>query len=977
MSEKVPKIENFSKETEKFILEEESENQLFKDVLERRRVQEEERKKNSKEKDTTPTEQKKSDKEKAEDLSNEIKETGAFKEFNVSFEELEKISGFEKLSNGQRLLVAENLKQLTLGRVHEEAGEKYEKDTAKARFLGRVWKGISKKYQIAKLEKSAAKNIISGGMEIHKDALVHLIERASDGPDVEVLKEGKLEVLYASGMENLNPEQKESIESFNQIASKFSKMPEEWRAGTASKKEQEKYKALRDQYEKTKADILEIKRDKSGYKEAALYVNDIDSRVYGDQFLNTHPDVEKQLQNITDKSIWTRAMANVATERGLYLAGGFITRTLTTSLLGLAGAPLAAAGMGGFIARKRAKEALVEHEKGARRGVEDRSKEAKNFVSVDSMREKLEKLSEKISTEKDPEKREKLLISLRARISYTQGKMEDGLINYGKGTERFASQYELISSLSSATVHAGAGRTGKSELGLRLDDFLQFKKQKISEAQEKYVRDQMIRGAVMGAGFAVAGYALRHFGEEWFGWGETEQSVTKTENSKVDFTAEQNQTVIKTEKGINIPNSQSEVLPVNSLTGIEENIRNLASEIQETPEYVVQQGDNIWKIIENKLEAHDIFRGLEEGQRTYLINELKDKVSAMSPQELKEFGIGSGDPNVIYAGETLDFSKIMNTESISGSVAHIETLTDAQIVSIEENNIKIADWVKEHPDTTLTAEKIDIILGSEGYVGVEEIQSLKPLGTTSRIDPEELFIQKIDTLYGSEGILNTSGENSFDWRGLKGKTVEEVMNKNTFPSEDIWGDEIEQTGIDSEEAVRKTQEYVQNLINEGGIKPVSGETIEEFYKRTASIELEKVSQDKITSIPTIPKTPEEILKDLSEPEHLLSDSEMVEWIMQNKLKSIYEDNFLFFKGSKIEEWIGDPEKGIVGVKDMKVENILKGDFGEGVNSAASDNKKRLLDFLYGLRKGVEPTEGETTENYMRRALATPVPPPSK
>lgn len=805
---------------------------------------------------TIGIERKEIEKNKVESLRREIKETEAFGEFGVSLDELKKMEGFEALSHGQRLLVAENLKQIILGRIHEEAGEKYKEDTAKARFLGRIWQNISKRYQIAKLEKSTAKDIISGGMEVNGGILAHLIERAGDGPDVEVEKDGSLKMLYVSGSENLSIEEKEVIENFNNIASKFSRVPEEWRFDTASKKEQKEYQDLREQYEKAKAGVLGIKKGEVGDKAAALCMNDIDSHVYGNQNLNTHPDVEEQLQNITDKNVWMHAMANVATERGIYSAAGFITRSVTTGLFGIAGLPLAAAGVGGFMARRRAREVLREHEMEARRGVKDSSSEAKNFVNADQLRGKLEKLAEKVILEENPEKKEKLLTSLRARISYTQGKIEDGLVDYGKGENRFASQYELISSLGAAVSGIEVGSAGESKLEKRLESFLNFKERKISEAQEKYLRNQMIKGAAIAAGFAVAGYALRQFGEEWFGWGKkagvevikakaapftlvdgqsdirpgggsSPDGLSSVDSASVSHGAlnEQSNPGISEQTHVNTSAEVNpDVVSVVGASSVEDASQELAKEIPAI-EYTVKSGDNIWGIIENKLETQGLFEGMEEGQRTHLIDTFKDKITAMSPQELKEIGITSGDPNVLKAGESINLTSVLgDTEALPSAMHASEMLSDVQIEAIEANNIKIADWIASHPNQSITAERIDNILSGGG-----------------------------------------------------------------------------------------TETFTPDVL--------------------------RAADD----------------------------------VMQDKIKNIYEHGFLFFKGSQIEEWTGNPSDGIVGIKDMPVENILKGNFGEpfggGLDAAQENNREQLLEFLNELKSEIEPKSGETTEEYIRRALA--------
>lgn len=241
-------------------------------------------------------------------------------------------------------------------------------------------------------------------------------------------------------------------------------------------------------------------------------------------------------------------------------------------------------------------------------------------------------------------------------------------------------------------------------------------------------------------------------------------------------------------------------------------------------EHTVKSGDSVWSIIEDKLEAQALFEGMEEGQRTHLIDTFKDKITSMSPEELKDIGIVSGDPNALKVGETLDLTSILgDSEALPEAMLDAETLSDAQIESIEANNVKIAEWTQSHPGESLTSDRINEILS----------------GTD------------VDTL--STEVLS-----------------------------------------------------------------------------------------------------------------------MADDVMQNKIKSIYEHGFLFFKGSQIEEWTGNPTDGIVGVKDMKVENILKGNFGEpfggGLDAAQENNREQLLSFLNELKAEVKPIDGETTEEYVRRAL---------
>ncbi len=99
-------------------------------------------------------------------------------------------------------------------------------------------------------------------------------------------------------------------------------------------------------------------------------------------------------------------------------------------------------------------------------------------------------------------------------------------------------------------------------------------------------------------------------------------------------------------------------------------------------------------------------------------------------------------------------------------------------------------------------------------------------------------------------------------------------------------------------------------------------------------------------------------------------------VMQDKISEIYKYKFLFFGGSQIDEWTGNSADGIVGIKDMKVSDILAGNFGDpfhgDMDAAQENNREQLLKFLNELRAEVNPVEGETTSEYVKRALAVQI-----
>ncbi|MFH1427571.1 MAG: hypothetical protein ABIG60_03515 [Patescibacteria group bacterium] len=439
------------------------------------------------------------------------------KDFNLSKKDLESIEGFKSLSEGQQRLAAQNLKQASLGRIQEEASENYRQNTAEKNFLGRIWQGISKKYQIAKLEKAKAEEITRGGKNVHQETLQQLVSGLKTyGPDVEI-KGDKLEIKFASGFKNLKPEQQKIVDNFNQVANEYSRLPDEWRLKSSSRVEYKRFNKIKQSFEKSKTELLNVAKEIKGDKEACLYLNNVEGNIKINQFLSAHPEVEKQLKNIKDKEVWQRALLNIATERGIYMAGGFLTRTATMSLLGIVGAPIAAGISGGYIANVRAKENLKDREKLARRGVKDISKESLKYSEIEKVNNKTNLLIEKIENpELSSEKKEAYKKSLRLNIDWLEDKLNKGLIDFGQAKNRFARQYNLIQSLGNAKV-ASYSYALDDKYKKRFNLAINGRDSKAEKAKKEYVWKQTKKGAYTAATFAAVGWLIRDImsGQGW------------------------------------------------------------------------------------------------------------------------------------------------------------------------------------------------------------------------------------------------------------------------------------------------------------------------------------------------------------------------------------------------------------------------------------------------------------------------------
>lgn len=722
--------------------------------------------------------------------------------FGFAAKELQEIPGYAKLTEGQKEMVFENLRQVTLGRIQEEAEEEHKKNTTESKFLGRVWQGISKRYQIAKLERGKFKELESGGIATHGKFLEKLIAGAKEGPEATRNPDGTLEIKFVSEKaykelvgHDANDREREFIGSLNASITNFAKIPDEWALPSATKKEKKEYEAAKEQYENARHTLIEHMNNGRGGQYALEKAFGLDEKVAMTQFLSSHPNVERELQTINSKTLWVRAFQNVATERGLYFMFGAASRSVAVGLLGAIGAPLAAAGMGGFIAHRRAKETLREDARLARKGstkmetsnlyrpardsegniirnldgsikqefAKQVRRESRDYVKADVLAKRIDSLIQKIGA--SDQKSGIHLKHLDRLIQLTESKLEDGLVNFGKDAQRIENQFTLTKRLGMARAHLFEKKYGH-EFHERLDSALAGRNEKISREQKKYMRSQVIRGALLAGAFAGAGRAAAEYfyagsgrgpvppegakvweetpaGKEYRAklWGEVGGSIGR------EPTEDELNAIAKIQKEGRGKDSMTELLSrmrerpegvsaheIEELYGKKAGIAppetpiappdkeaeighamkeatdaEMRGALEFTPEQLretVKSGDSVWKNAERKLDTlfRDKFSNLDQARQTFVIDAIKDEIA----DRLKAQGL---DPDRLKIGQELDYSGILdNKEKVDSIFARANDLDDAVRESITANKTKIADWAQEHPGERLTSERVEEIL---------------------------------------------------------------------------------------------------------------------------------------------------------------------------------------------------------------------------------------------------------------------------
>lgn len=790
-------------------------------------------------------------------------------ELNIKKEDLEGIEGFKDLSLGQQLLILENLKQVSLGEVKEEAKAKYDKEISQSGFLGRIRKAMIKNYKILKLEKATAKEIKEGGIEFHKESIGQMIKGIKEfGTEVE-MKGGHLEIKYAAGFENLTPEEQRKVNVFNEAATEFSRIPDEWSKDTAAKEERKKYKLGKEKFEEAKQYILELRFEKEGEKKALLYMNTVENNIKLNQLLNAHPEFEDQLERIENEKVWKRALKSVITEKGIYAGAGFLTRTATVSLIGAIGAPLAAAGMGSFLSRKRAKETLKEKDIMARKGKEDASRTAKDFADAEYLHESIDFLINELQKESlTQEKKEEMLRSLKFHIEEAREKIEDGTVNYGKKDKRIFNQYELIKQISLGAVMAefnGVNNEKYQEDIEKITEVVKRQKKKTARARKAYISKQMINGFITGAGFAAAGYAFRHFGES-LGWWEDQVKLSekKTPQDQPEIIRkkipenEVLETVAKEGKEVNFWEAKVAEKGDSSLSLAKEMYLEHAKELG----YKEEMGD-IKKWAERFSTRHIVGQYISEHQDDYkeLIGKIgvppenpaeMDKWISKVPAKTFNEVLNNKVPNLIHVGDTVSISQNgdINAYSSKGELRIGRLIAEQKGILTAESFKSVMEANNFSELSSEQVKKIDKIFskhlaasfeGFKNFSPEEQQEKLKELDQvlhdlafkfTANQTEDEFVKQQIEEINMIKEIWGKFGEETIPEKDLPEPALKKETITESAPIPDETGSDLKgETLVGSESNIKEIEELFKKKGMEKVIEQVrAGKITREDFK---------------------------------------------------------------------------------------------------------------------------------------------------
>lgn len=261
----------------------------------------------------------------------------------------------------------------------------------------------------------------------------------------------------------------------------------------------------------------------------------------------------------------------------------------------------------------------------------------------------------------------------------------------------------------------------------------------------------------------------------------------------------------------------------------------------------VHKGDTVWGIIDKQLSQIKgaTYEHLGEARKTFTIDSLKDKVAAMSPDDLKKIGISSGNIDKLNIGDKIDFSKILADENVANALEGAERLNNEQITNIAHNNELILEYFKSHPEKALTGETIEKILhpGSKGGITLPEAQfreysdpndTLSNLINQTKADDYESqmkpYMNEVIAKLEEKGL---SADEIMDRQDIITKEVVAKMAEDgiTLNTGDVINIENLQNMMDSPEG--KLGGLVQRLIDS---KIVNGKSLEQAIDTVGSMD---------------------------------------------------------------------------------------------------------------------------------------------
>lgn len=896
---------------------------------------------------------------------------------------------FEDLSIGQKMFVMENTKKRIVDIVKDDAETQYseyykEKMRANNKETKWLYQDIAKAIKVSKtglkesilkesrmknLESEAFESLIYGkkGEELLKNNLEILVNNAKEQEIAYDNQDGTTKIYYESYQredgQEYTMEERQVIVDFNRAANEFRNIPYEWgqenKVGLGKNKNKKKYEETRASYEQAKIELLKLKSSKEDPNKkgsAMLEVSQIDSRIQMEQLLNTHPEFEKEIQNLERESGWREGVkdfknfANNLTGKNmanrLFMAIGYTARGLSKGALaasnlgGLTFASSVAVGgtLGYFKGKLKGKEILEERRRGSRKGKKDDSEEKNAVVDAVNLNKRLDSLLLSVDRATTEEERTEALDRLKRRLDYSKEKIESGLVNFGNSKDSLENKFNFINKLNNAAVLSSSlEKTARKDIDQRLREYLTKRKDSINSKQKEFIKEQAKRGILVGAGFATIGYGIRWLGEH-IGWWGPDGGKHLTEDSPTGPIPETRPEEIKI---VPPPVVEPEKIEIEEPVTLEKN-----------PDEVIKDdhGEGIHRFQEPKVRPR-----IEEVPEDKVVPEEKITNEKIVEEKIEKVPEKEVDPTSKVQG-----SKIVWTEGESGSPSNIKDPTQSVQGSKIEWKEGQSGSVENIKDRTQTIQGSNI---RRGYMNTGEEE-------TPSNSPEEK--PEIPDEGHKEEPINKDPSTSTTVEEEYQEPITENGNKMGPPTEEEYMEPASGSNNPVEEKLTEKIEASSKVVVEEPQAEEYREPVSEVDYKEGKIPEEEYAE------PAPEKTVEAVEKNLEQkPPKINIESDYAEPKLDTPPTS---ENPYGLTGPELQEvkTISDGNLSKVFGEKMNIwENIKNNPASSEITSEGiTDEKKAFIKYLKKLKDvtGLEPTRetfvsrAETNSEYIKRAL---------
>lgn len=594
--------------------------------------------------------------------------------------------------------------------------------------------------------------------------------------------------------------------------------------------------------------------DPESRRSVMLELNGLDERVQLNQLFASNPDAEEALQNIRDTNVFTRSVSEFVKNRGQYMAYGATTRIAAAAALGAIALPATAAIAGGavavgvagavgyFQARREAKELLktrrasgqigevelqedvvytannedilarkeeerdaafarkdqkvaveIEGEIRALREkiksghiLENRTRKLREFRDAKFYTDRVERLLTKLDIANEmgnKESAEMLERKIAQTATLMRELMKQGMLSFGqesrmKRIDARAEGKHLVSRADDARSainslefmqalgHADAVHSlDMSAIEAKLGSVLEGYRENIDASARKRSNKHIAKAVALRVGFGLAGYGLMHAASNFFGHSETGEALMQGRSGGGHH--------------------------VEAVAGV----------------HTVSQGETLTAIVR---KFPEIAKLPHAGQETAIANLVKH----LSPEQLRQMGISSGNADLIRIGEHIDITKLH--KHVEG--LHLGHANAAEHVPAGHAHPFTIPRTPIHDGVPVPRQSI--------LPKFEHVTESHVPGTVAEMHAaaQNKMAKSLAGIFGKKGIFGSDhtreweGDSIRNIHGLKDASAESLLSKRQ--------------SLFAESRVRADlREYMRTLSQRTHVHPKTGETAEMFIRR--------------------------------------------------------------------------------------------------------------------------------------------------